>query len=293
MLNKDKPVKINIDSTKCTKCTKCIKSCPGYLVLENNEIKGAENSLFGCIQCGRCMMVCPNYAIGIEGEAISKNDIIELTPSNISFEELHSFFVKRRSIREFKEKEVPKESIEKIIKAASTSAISIPPSEVKVLVINGKEKVQEFAADIVTSFNSLLKMFKLIKLFKPFVKKQQYQIFDEFVIPLMKETVNQRKKGKDILFYDAPAVVLFYNTDAADKEDSIIAATTATIAAESLDLGTCIIGSVPPAINNNPKLKEKYGILKDENVSMAFIVGFPKEHFTKGINRKFKKVKFY
>lgn len=294
MLNKEKPVKINVDKEKCTKCSTCIKNCPGeYLILENNQITSAKDSFLGCIQCGRCMIVCPHNAIDVEGEGISKKDITELRSTNINYEELHSFLLKRRSAREFKEEEVSNESIEKIIKAASTSAMSIPPSEVKVLIINGKEKVQEFADDLVNSFEKILKMFKLIKLFKPFMKKEKYQIFDEFIIPLIKETVNQRKNGKDILFYNAPAVVLFYNTDITDKEDSIIAATTATIAAETLGLGTCFIGSVPPAVNNNPKLKGKYGILKDENISMAFILGFPKENFTKGINRRFKEVKFY
>lgn len=294
MLNKEKPVKINVEIEKCTKCGICVKTCPGeYLIFKNDQIIGSEDSLFGCIQCGRCMINCPNEAISIEGEGISKSDLIKLTPSNIDFEQLYSMLLKRRSIRDFKEEEIPSELIEKIVNAASTAAISIPPSEVKVLVINGKEKVQEFADDIVNSLNSALNVFKFIKLFKPFMKKETYRLFNEFVIPLTEETVSQRKKGRDILFYDAPCVVLFYNTSLSDKEDSIIAATTATIVSETLGLGTCIIGSVPPAVNNNNKLKEKYGILKDENVSMAFILGFPKEQFTKGIARRFKEVKFY
>lgn len=296
MLNKEKPVTVTIDSDKCTKCGKCIKACSAeYLIFDENEIKGDKNSLIGCIQCGHCMMTCPNDAIGIEGEGISKNDIVEINPSEITFEKLHSFFLKRRSIRKFKEeeKEVSKESIEKIIKAASTAPIGIPLSEVKVLVVNGKEKVQEFAEDIVDSFKSFLKMFRLIKLFKPFMKKQKYQVFDEFIIPLLKETIDARKNGKDILFYDAPCVVIFYNSEITDKEDSIIAATTATIAAETLGLGTCIIGSIPSVINSNKKLKTKYGILQDEIATMAFILGIPKKTFTKGINRSFKEVKFY
>lgn len=293
MLNKEKPVTINVDAEKCTKCGICIKNCPGYLIIDNNEIKANEDSLFGCIQCGRCMMTCPNNAISVQGEAISKEDVIDLTQSDINFLQLQSLLLKRRSIREYKQEDVPKELIEKIIEAASTSAVSIPPTEVKILVINGRDKVQQFADDVVNSFKVFFKKVKILKLFKPFMKKEIYKFFNEFVIPLTKETVKQRENGKDILLYNAPCVILFYKRNLADKEDAIIAATTATIAAETLGLGTCIIGSVPPTMNKNKKLRAKYGIPKDEDVSTALILGFPKEQLKKGITRRFKEVKFY
>lgn len=295
MLNKEKPVKIAINEA-CTKCGICVNNCSGkYLIWKDGEITANPDSFFGCIQCGYCMMKCPNNAIIIEGEGISGDKLIEFSTSPTNYESLYSLLLKRRSARKFKNIPVPKESIEKILSAASTGAISIPPYEVKVLVIEGKDKVQELAQDLTDSFSNMTKFFNpfLLWLFKPFLGKHDYKLFKEFVIPLIKTTLKERKNGNDVLFYNAPAVIVFYTTPICDKEDSIIAATIATTAAETLGLGSCFIGSVPPAINNTQKIKEKYGIKKDEKAVIAMILGYPEETFEKGIKRNFKEVNWF
>lgn len=295
MLNKDKLVKITINEN-CTKCGICVNNCSGnYLMWKNGEITANSDSFLGCIQCGYCMMKCPHNAIIIEGEGISGNKLIEFSTSPTNYENLYSLLIKRRSTRKFKNTPVQKESIEKILAAASTGAISLPPHEVKVLIIEGKDKVQEFAQDLTDSFSNMTKFFNpfLLRLFKPFLGKHDYKLFKDFVIPLLKTTLEERKKGHDVLFYDAPAIIVFYTTPICDKEDSIIAATLAATAAETLGLGSCFIGSVPPTMNNTPKIKEKYGIEKDEKAVIAMILGYPEETFEKGIQRNFKEVRWF
>ncbi|OGH97615.1 MAG: hypothetical protein A2104_02805 [Candidatus Melainabacteria bacterium GWF2_32_7] len=296
MLNKDKPVEIVIDDQSCINCSYCASICPAdYLISKNNKIYANENSPFGCIQCGHCMMNCPTNSIKIRGEGISENDIVHLSEHLPDFDAINSLFIKRRSIRKFKNQEIPKEIIDKIIQAASTAPISIPPSEVKILVINGFDKVQEFAEDLVKGFVQFQKIFNplTLKLFKPIIGEVQYKLFKDFILPLAKITVDARKEGNDVLFYNAPTVVLFYGTELTDKEDKILASAHAAIAAESLGLGTCIIGSVPPLLEKDKKLKEKYGILKNEKPGMAFVLGYPDIKFKRGIQRRFKAVRYY
>ncbi len=295
MLNKEKPVELKIKDN-CTKCQICANSCPGeYLVFQDGKITANKDSMFGCIQCGRCMMLCPQNAIEIKGEGISPGDVFTLDKNHADYESLYSLLVKRRSTRKFAQKEVSKEVLDKILSAASTGALSIPPFEVKVLVVNGEEKVQQLAGDIVSSLKKMSAVFNsfTINLFRPFIGLNNYKMFKDFILPLIKATVEERQKGTDILFYNAPCVIVFYSTPLCDKEDALIATTLATTAAESLGLGTCIIGTVPPSLNNNKKLKEKYGIAKDETVHSAFILGYPEREFSKGIKRQFKEVKYY
>ena len=293
MFNKSKPVSLKIDNEKCTRCSKCIDICPAdFLLLQDNAVSINENSMLGCIQCGHCMMSCPHDAIEIIGESISKENLSELKKTDIDFEKFHSFLLKRRSTRKFKQEEIQKTDLDKIIDAAATSAISLPPYEVKVLVISGKEKIKEFKNDILESFDKMSKKIWILNLFKPFMPKETYQMFKEFIIPLIKETLKADKTNQDILTYDAPAIILFYAPKYMGSEDSIIASTTATLAAESLNLGTCIIGSIPPAINMSDTLRKKYSISKKENVTTAMILGYPDHKFFKGINRKFKDIKF-
>jgi nitroreductase/NAD-dependent dihydropyrimidine dehydrogenase PreA subunit len=295
MLNKEKPVTVEIDNEKCTHCGLCTSICAGeYLVLANNSIKINENSLFGCVQCGNCMMMCPNNAIKVRGEGVSENDIIPLNDNLPDFDAVNSLFLKRRSIRKFKNQEIPQEIINKILEAASTAPISIPPSETKILVINGFDKVQELADELVIRFDKVKKVMNpvVLSLFRPFMGENKHKVFKEFVLPLLKTLSTERKKGNDILFYNAPAVLLFYGTSMnLDKEDQIIASTYASIAAEAMGLGTCIIGSVVPGFDD--KLKKKYGILKDEPLGTAFILGYPDQKFNKGIKRKFNAVRYH
>jgi len=294
MLNKEKPVIITVDEEKCVSCGKCIEVCSGgHLFMQENKVKINENSLFGCVQCGNCMMQCPTNSIKISAEGVSEEAIFNLQDNLPDFEAIKALFKRRRSIRKFKKQEIPKEIIEKIIDAASAAPMSIPPSEVKVLVINGFDKVQNFADDLTTRFDKFVKIMNpfVLNLFKPFLGKTKHKIFSEFVMPLLKELSKRRKNGEDHLFYNAPCVILFYGTEVClDKEDQIIASTYAQIAAEAMGLGTCVIGSVIPAID--AKLREKYGINKTDTLGTAFVLGYPDQKFTRGINRKFNYVSY-
>ncbi|MEI8377484.1 MAG: nitroreductase family protein [bacterium] len=295
MLNKEKPVEVIFDIEKCTKCGICAKVCPcEYLLQVESEIITNPDAMFGCIQCGHCMAACPYKAIEIRGESLSKEHLIEFDAQKADYESLYSLLIQRRSARKFKHQPVSQEDIEKILNAASTGAISIPPYEVKIIVINGADKVQKFADDLIDSFKKMTKVFNpfLLWLFKYIMSKNNYKLIKEFVIPLIKTTIEEKQLDHDILFYNAPAVILFYTTEICDKEDAIIAATLAMTAAETLGLGTCVIGSVPPAINQNSKLKAKYGLTKDEKVATAFILGYPEQTFYRGIKRDFKDVKW-
>ncbi len=58
------------------------------------------------------------------------------------------------------------------------------------------------------------------------------------------------KHGINYVTYDAPATIYFYGSPYCDYADPIIAATYAMLAAESLGLGTCMIGGIHPFLQN-------------------------------------------
>lgn len=299
MLNKEKFVEVVVDKDKCVKCGSCIENCSSYLKKDENGFpiartnKDKENFM-GCIQCGNCMMICPTEAIEIKGEDIDKGHLRELNPNLPDYDAINSLFLKRRSCRKFIEKDVPKEVFDKIINAAATAAVSIPPSEVKVLVINGKEKVRKFTEDLIKPLEKFTKMMNPIMLgmIGLMAGKVQYKMFKDFILPLSKEIIEKRKHGLDYLFYDAPAIMIFYGTEYTDKEDWLIASTQATLAAEALGLGTCIIGTVGAMLQTDPKLRKKYGFAKGDKLGTAFILGYPDVKYRKAFQRNFKEVRY-
>ncbi len=295
LFNKDKPVELKINE-KCTQCGLCTEICPSeYLIKTKEGIKANLDSTFGCIQCAHCMMVCPNNAVEIKGEAIKKEDIQDFSYFSLSYDDLISFLAQRRSVRDFKEEKISKDTIEKILQAASLGSVSVPPTEIKVLVISGFSDVQNFAGELVKDFEKSLKFINpfVLGILKPFIGKKNYVIFKEFVYSLFKLTLEKRKEDKDVLFYGAPCVILFYGPSWGDKEDGIIASTLAQAAAVSLGLGSCMIGSVPPILNSDKKLKEKYGIEKEEKVLNALILGYPKYKFLRGVRRDFREKRYF
>lgn len=298
MFNKEKPVEINIDKEKCTKCGVCTEICTTYLKKDAEGFPVSRNfsdkkNILGCIQCGNCMMLCPKGAIEVKGEDIGKDHLREIGRNIANYESLNALFLKRRSCRKFTDQEVEKDIIEKILQSAATAAVSIPPSEVKVLVIQGKEKVKELAGDVIKSLSKFTKISPImLPLVRIFAGKSTHKMFKEFILPLSKTLIKGYKEGQDWLFYDAPAVIMFYGSPYSDKEDWLIAATQATLAAEALGLGTCFIGTAGAMFQNNPKLREKYGIAKEDKIGSAFILGYPEIKFKKAFQRNFKEVTY-
>ena len=72
--------------------------------------------------------------------------------------------------------------------------------------------------------------------------------------------------------------------------DPIVAATYAMIAAESLGLGTCMLGAIHPLIQNGKKAKkfrEDHKIMYPSREGLFVIFGYPAVKYSKGIKRTF------
>lgn len=287
---------VEIDYTKCNHCGLCVNVCKDLtLQLKDDKVIISPEPLFGCIGCGQCVAICPKEAISLEGRTLTMDDFIPLPTKEekANFYQLHSLLISRRSVRDFKEKEIPANVVEKILKTSSTAPMGIPPSDVEVLVINGKEKVKKFSDDVNDYFAQMKKVFnkKTLWLMRPFMKKPDYEMFKTFLIPMLNFFVMKKKAGEDWLLYHAPLAMYFYNSRYSDPADAYIAATYAMITAESLGLGSCMIGSVSPFLEHGgKKIKVKYGINKKSKQGVVVIFGYPKYKYHKAIKRTFAKM---
>ena len=287
---------VQIDHEKCNRCGFCIEVCKSFVLLKKNErIHVDQTRLFGCIACGQCVAVCPKDAIAVSGREMSPADFTPL-PSpeeKAGYDALHALLYSRRSIRDYKTQEVDRELVDKILVVASTSPMGIPPSDVRVLVLHGRKKVQEFVNDFLDYFIRIKWMFSpwILALFRPFMAKESYELFRTFLVPLGNFFHESHQKGEDYVLYKAPLAFYFYGSPYSDPSDPDIAATYAMVAAESLGLGTCMIGSIAPFIRQGAgMLKKKYGIPKKNQGGVFLICGYPKYHFYKGIRRTFASV---
>jgi len=119
-------------------------------------------------------------------------------------------------------------------------------------------------------------------------------VMKSFGHPLVKFMVETRKKNENYLLYDAPLAIYFSASPYSDPADPYIPATYAMLAAESLGLGTCMIGSVHPMIQYGAKkLKKKWNLPAKSSSGIIVIFGYPKYRFKSGLKRSFAKVTYF
>jgi len=289
---------ITISYDHCNSCGLCVKVCKDFsLVMKDDRPVINDKPLFGCLACGHCMAVCPTQAIVVSGREMSAEDLIDLSgmKEKSNYENLMNLMIGRRSIRDFKEIEIPEEVIDQIISAAASAPMGLPPSDVNLLVIKGKENVRNFSFDVIDYFSKVKWLFSdfLIWIWR-LTGKETYQLMKSFVQPLLQFFPESKAKGENYLLYNAPLALYFTASPYSDPADPYIPATYAMLAAESLGLGSCMIGSVHPMIRYGAKkLKTKWNIPQKSPAGIIVIFGYPKYKYKSGIRRSFARVTFY
>ena len=288
---------IFIDQQKCNDCGLCVEVCKDFtLIMQDGKVNISKTPLFGCIGCGQCAAICPHDAISIAGRTLHSGDFVPLPPKNMraSYASLYDLLLSRRSIRDFRDEDIPQNLIGMILDAAVTAPMGIPPSDVGVVVFKGKEKVREFSFDFISGLAKMRKIFSkpMLALMRPFLSKADYEVSKTFLVPLINFFDRTKKEDKNYLLYDAPVAMYFYNSGYCDPCDPYIPAVYAMIAAHSLGLGCCMIGSIAPFLKRMKKLKSKYSIPAGSKDGIFLIFGYPKYKYHKAIKRSFAKVRY-
>jgi len=280
-----------INQISCKKCGICIETCPENVLYTDSEGNTNFNpmTLHLCVKCAQCMAVCPSDSIRIEG-IDAESTLINPGEDGVDYDQFRSFLSKRRSIRVFKDKVVPRSLIEKMIDACSLTPYGFNPQSVHITVIDDKVLLHEAYLKICALYQNLGKMMgKPISRFfvKRHVDDATYKTLLHHILPIIKMGRFNPDYGKDNILRNAPVLMIFHGKiDASEHiEDGWINTTYAMLAAHSLGLGTTVIGLVPPAINRNNEIKGLFGIPEDHEAISSLIIGFPKFKYKRSIYR--------
>jgi nitroreductase len=161
----------------------------------------------------------------------------------------------RRAVRSFEDKIVPEPAIQLILEAATfaPTAINIQPWK---FVIIAKSSEMKKISDIA----------------KPILLKALPDVGDEGIMGLKQRLTSPQFN----VFYNAPLLILVAGEKSAFAvNDCSMAAQNMMLAAHSIGLGSCWIGSAVAA-TNEAKLKSELKIPEDHEVYAAIIFGYPK-----------------
>ncbi len=289
--------KVVIDKDRCTVCGECAEVCPSEtLSVGEDQIVVDIEAVFGCVACGQCMTVCPEECIEVTGRDLGPDDLVPLPPisERTGYDQLQALLLARRSVRHFSPRSVERAVIEEIVASIATAPMGIPPSDVELLILDSREKVRAFGDDLTEGFRKSLPVLRLMAspLARPFVGRQTNLSMKTFILPLTTFLVETRQHGDDFLFYDAPLAIYFHSSSFSDPADAIIAATYCTIAAESLGLGSCMIGTVAPFLARAKATMAKWGVPAKNRQGLMVVLGYPATTYRRALKRRLARVDY-
>jgi ferredoxin len=274
----------------------CVDICPeSVLEILDGKAATVESREGTCILCGQCVAVCPTEALQMP--KLPSEDFEELPRLPFGYDEYLDFLKLRRSVRVFKDQPVEQTLAEKILAAAATAPMGMPPHSTEVVVLDQRQELDFLLQELVKDYESLVRAFSnpvgrtMLRLASG---AETYKVLKDYIVDLARYA-NQayHRDGTDRYMYRAPVVMLFHGNRWAMsyEENAHLVCHHAMLAALSLGLGTTIIGMIPPIVDRSKLLRERYGIPKDNRVLTSLIVGYPKYKYKRSIHRDLANVR--
>ncbi|MDD3344834.1 MAG: nitroreductase family protein [Candidatus Omnitrophica bacterium] len=261
-------ITIEVNKKTCVGDGKCVEICPMHILKMNEKERVPEFVPGGgeaCINCGQCFAFCPKGSIKLS--TMDVKDAMRLDYAKLPNAEQTELLLKsRRSIRNYKDEPVAKETIEKLLDIARYAPTGINRQPVSWIAVMGKDKVRELGALIVEWIEELLEA------------KNQMAISFRF-----DRLASAWKNGEDLICRNAPCIVIAQGIkdDPLVPQSCTIAATYLELAAFGLGLGACWAGYVNMAINMSEKIRKFTGLSSHATAGAVMMIGHPKYRYSR------------
>lgn len=279
-----------INEKKCTGCGKCVKVCIPK-ALEMRGGKAAVGIPYACLRCGHCAAVCEYDAIsetGTENKSITAAELKKSpTPEALQF-----LFRSRRSVRFYNDIPVSQKDLETILEAGRYTATGTNSQDVRYIVFTDPKKIEELR---VAALPKVIKTMKLggrvasiPVLGNSLLGEKLSSRMKDMYLPGMDNVRERIDQGEDLIFYNAPALMLVY----AEKLDDTAAfgcsaaLYNCSLMAHTLGIGCCFNGFLSTVINYDKKMKKTLGIPKYCKCWGAMTLGYQNVKFNKLTRRK-------
>ncbi len=138
---------MEINRESCTKCGACIAACGSSILIPQQSgypclFPGADQF---CARCGHCVGICPTDSVIHQEMPLEQCPPID-QKLEVSFQQVSQLIKRRRAIREFQQKVVPRDLIERLIETTRYAPTGHNRQEVQWLVIDDREELRRLTA---------------------------------------------------------------------------------------------------------------------------------------------------
>lgn len=243
---------LQMETDRCIACGACVKDCiAANLSLEGGRITQHDR----CFGCGHCVAVCPKEVFCLPEFDMADVEVFDEERFGLDADTALRYIKFRRSVRQFQNKPVEQEKLEKIIQAGRYTETAANMLDVEFTVV-----AQEMDA------------------FKPLVyggwriqEEEAQKTGKKLPGQYRRLYTNYVEKGIDRLFFHAPAAIVLA---AYDPIDAGLAAANMELLAVAQGLGVLVNGLVTSGIMANPEAQQWLGLGK-KTVLCSLLVGYP------------------
>lgn len=265
---------MNVNREKCIGCGQCVKDCFPRDI-EIVEGKARINNVT-CIKCGHCISICPKAAVSTDEYNMEEVKNYNEEEFLVDPDNLLNFIKFRRTIRQFKDKEVEVEKISKIIEAGRFTQTGSNMQDVSYIVV--KDGLQQLRG---LTLESLKKMGEDI-LGNLTPETMMFKRYAEMWIKMYEE-YEENPNGNDRLFFNAPEVII---VTANSPVNGALASSNMELMTNAQGLGTFFSGFFVRAAQGNKKIMDFLGVKAGKQIVTCMVIGYPDVKYLRTAPRK-------
>jgi nitroreductase len=249
-----------------------------------------------CIECGHCEAVCPVNVIKLKFHEEEELEHSSLKEGVLTYNSFLNLVLNRRSIRRFKEKVIPKDLIENLLKVGKYSPTGGNTENVFYTVVQDKTIIAAISEHITNKVTKLVNMLENPKgrsLLKKRMTEEEFNQIDEN-LPKTKWKIKMIEQGIDFWCWNGELIVIHGDkTTGGIPSNTALAAANIMLAAETLGLGTCSLGYLTYYINESKTIRDLIKIPTNHVVGYSLTIGYPDVKYKRIPARKPLRVQWF
>lgn len=265
---------MKVNNEKCIGCGLCVKDCfPNDIKIVDGK---AKISNITCMKCGHCIAVCPKGAVSTDEYNIE--DVKEYNEDEFKVEadNLLNFIKFRRTIRQFKEKDVETEKLLKIIEAGRFTQTGSNSQNVSYIVV--KDNIEQLKGMVLEKLK--IRGEEILENLNP--QTRPYKRYAQMWIEMYK-TYKEDPKANDKIFFNAPALILAVSDS---PVNAALASSNMELMTNALGLGTFFSGFFAMAAQGNEEMRTLLGLEGKQEVVTCMVIGYPNVKYMRTVPRK-------